>query len=318
MKQFTIGKNDSAQRLDKFVTKSVPALTTAQLYKYIRLKRIKVNGKKCEISYKLNEGDLIEMYLNDELFVKPDSDSVYKTVKHNIEIVYEDEHILLVDKRPGVVVHDDDEGTRDTLINHIKSYLDSTGAWDARSEHSFVPSLCNRIDRGTGGIVISAKTAEALRTMNEKIRENQVDKYYLCLVFGTLPKKEGVIKNYIWKDAKQNRVYCSDVSKPGSKTAITEYKVLGTKKGVSLVECHLLTGRTHQIRAQMASIGCPLLGDTKYGTNRQNDGIPFKSQALYSYKLTFCFTGEPCALEYLNGKCFKVEPKQITQYWDKL
>ena len=318
MKSFTISKNDSGQRLDKFVLKVCPALPTSQLYKYIRLKRIKVNGKKCEISYKLVQNDLVEMYINDEFFEKPDENTIFKKIEPKLDIVFEDENILLVDKKVGMVVHEDDEGTTDTLINNIKAYLYKKGEWDPDKENSFTPSLCNRIDRGTGGIVIAAKTAAALRIMNDKIKNREMEKYYLLLCFGKFDKNNGTVKNFLLKDEKQNKVFAYSSPKPGAKTAITHYKVLGYKKGISLVECRLETGRTHQIRVHMAGLGHQLVGDGKYGTNKQNQGYPYKNQCLYSYKLGFDFEGDSGELSYLKGREFTAENIYFMEFFEKL
>lgn len=318
MKSFKITKNDSSQRLDKFVNKVCPLLPTSQLYKYIRLKRIKVNGKKSDISYKLSENDLVEMYINDEFFKLPDEKTAFMSIIPKLDIIYEDENIILLDKKVGVVVHEDDDGTLDTLINNLKAYLYKKGEWLFENENSFTPALCNRIDRGTGGIVIAAKTACALRILNEKIKNHETEKYYLCLCFGKFEKPQSTIKNFLFKDEKQNRVFVLNNPKPGAKTAITDYKVLDFKNGISLVECHLQTGRTHQIRAHMAHIGHPLVGDTKYGTNKQNTKLPFKNQCLYSYKLRFDFKGDCQELEYLKGKEFAVNNIYFMDFFKKL
>lgn len=318
MKAFTVSKNDSGQRLDKFVSKVCPSLPLSQVYKYIRLKRVKVNGKKSDLAYKLAVGDLVEMYINDEFFLKHDDDAVFKNIKPKLDIVYEDEHILLVDKKVGVVVHEDDNGTADTLINNIKAYLYQKGSWDPEKENSFTPALCNRIDRGTGGIVISAKTAAALRILNDKIKEGEVEKYYLCLCHGNFQKPSGTIKNFLLKDEKRNKVFVYRSPHPGAKTAITDYKVMSFKKGISLVECHLQTGRTHQIRAHMADMGHPLVGDTKYGTADMNRGFPYKSQCLYSYKLRFDFKGDCGELNYLKGREFSAENIYFMDFFKNL
>ena len=184
MRELTIGPNDAGQRLDKYLTKALPALPQSLLHKYIRLKRIKVGGKRAELSYRLAEGDVLQLYINDEFFQAPDPDQAWKKVRPQLDILYEDEHILLVNKPAGLVVHEDESQTPNTLINQIKAYLFQSGAWDPESERSFVPALCNRIDRNTGGIVLAAKTAPALRILNEKIRDREIAKYYLCLVHG--------------------------------------------------------------------------------------------------------------------------------------
>lgn len=310
MREFIITKNDSGQRLNKFLEKAVPLLPGALMHKYIRLKRIKRNGKRTEFSARLCEGDILQLYINDEFFEKAEEDTAYLKVKPELDIVYEDEHLLLVNKAPGMVVHADDTGAADTLIARIQAYLFQSGQWDPAAEASFTPSLCNRIDRGTGGIVIAAKTAEALRVMNQKIRDREMTKYYLCLaVGGPIRPRQGRISNYILRHESEHRVTVHTRRVPGSKTAITDYRVLRESGELSLVECELVTGRTHQIRAHFASIGHPLLGDSKYGLNAFNRKYHCKNQCLCSYKLKFAFSTDAGALEYLNGREFAV--KQI-------
>ena len=247
------------------------------------------------------------MYINDEFFDKPREDNAYLTVASpKLNIVYEDENILLVDKRPGLAVHPHDGAEYGrTLIDHIQSYLYQKREWRPREENAFTPALCNRIDRNTGGIVIAAKTAEALRVMNQKIKDRELDKRYLAIVEGTPKPRDGQLKGYLFKDAKKNRVFVTDAPQPGAKTCQTNYRTLTSRNGLSLVECELITGRTHQIRAQFAHAGHPLLGDGKYG--KLDKRFDRNYQALYSYKLTFCFTTDAGSLENLNDKSFQVE-----------
>ena len=307
MKEFTIGANDAGQRLDRFLAKAVPLLPASLAQKYIRIKRIKRNGQRAERDTRLEAGDVLQLYINDEFFDKPREDNAYLTVATpKLNIVYEDENILLVDKRPGLAVHPHDGAEYGrTLIDHIQAYLYQKREWSPRGENAFTPALCNRIDRNTGGIVIAAKTAEALRVMNQKIKDRELDKRYLAIVEGTPKPHKGSLKGYLFKDAKKNRVFVSDTPQPGSKTCQTNYITLSSAKGLSLVECELITGRTHQIRAQFAHAGHPLLGDGKYG--KLDKRFDRNYQALYSYKLTFCFTTDAGSLENLNGKSFQVK-----------
>ena len=306
MKEFHIGPNDAGQRLDRFLAKAVPLLPASLAQKYIRLKRIKCNGKRIDRDTRLNTGDVLQLYINDEFFDKPREDNAYLTVVNpKLNIVYEDDHILLVDKRPGLAVHPHDGADfGKTLIDHIQAYLYQKKEWQPREENAFTPALCNRIDRNTGGIVIAAKTAEALRVMNQKIKDRELDKRYLAIVEGTPKPREGSLKGYLFKDVKKNRVFVTDTPQAGSKSCQTNYKTLASGNGLSLVECQLITGRTHQIRAQFAHAGHPLLGDGKYG--KLDKRFDRNYQALYSYKLTFLFTTEAGALEHLNGKSFQV------------
>ena len=315
MKEFTIGSNDAGQRLDRFLAKAVPLLPASLAQKYIRIKRIKCNGKRIDRDTRLQEGDVLQLYINDEFFDKPREDNAYLTVATpKLNIVYEDENILLVDKRPGLAVHPHDGAEYGrTLIDHIQSYLYQKRDWRPREENAFTPALCNRIDRNTGGIVIAAKTAEALRVMNQKIKDREIDKRYLAIVEGSPKPKEGSLKGYLFKDAQKNRVYVTDTPQPGSKTCQTNYKTLATAAGLSLVECELITGRTHQIRAQFAHAGHPRLGDGKYG--KLDKRFDRNYQALYSYKLTFTFTTDAGALAYLNGKSFQVEKVDFAEQY---
>jgi len=306
MKEFLIGKNDAGQRLDRFVGKAVPLLPESLLQKYIRLKRIKVNGKGSKRDVRLNEGDVLQLYINDEFFDKPTEDNAYlKISTPKVDIVYEDENIILADKKPGVLCHSAGEWDYNTLISNIKAYLYQKGEWKPREENSFAPSLCNRIDRNTGGIVIAAKTAQALRIMDEKIRLREIEKLYLAAIHGVMEPKSGTLTGYIFKDAKQNRVYVRQTPEKGAKTAVTKYRTLAVKNGFSLVECDLLTGRTHQIRAQLSAAGHPLIGDGKYGTDKLPRGLNIPGQALCSHKLTFTFKTDAGELAYLNGKSFQ-------------
>ena len=302
----TIGSNDAGQRLDRFLAKAVPLLPASLAQKYIRIKRIKLNGGRAERDTRLQAGDLLQLYINDEFFDKPREDNAYLTVAApKLNIVYEDDHILLVDKRPGLAVHPHDGAEYGrTLIDHIQAYLYQKREWNPRGENAFTPALCNRIDRNTGGIVIAAKTAEALRVMNQKIKDREMDKRYLAVVEGTPRPPKGSLKGYLFKDAKKNKVFVTNTPQPGSKTCQTNYITLASRQGLSLVECELITGRTHQIRAQFAHAGHPLLGDGKYG--KLDKRYDRNYQALYSYKLTFAFRTDAGSLQYLNGKSFQV------------
>ncbi len=306
MKELHISKNDGGQRLDRFLSKAVPLLPASLAQKYIRVKRIKLNGGRAQRDTRLQEGDVLTLYINDEFFDAPRAENAYLTVSiPKLNLVYEDENILLVDKKPGQAVHPHDGAEYGkTLIDHIQAYLYAKREWRPREENAFTPALCNRIDRNTGGIVIAAKNAEALRILNEKIRDREIDKRYLAVIEGQIRPQAGTLSGYLFKDAVKNRVYVTDAPQPGAKTAVTKYRTLAQSKGLSLVECELLTGRTHQIRAQFAHAGHPLLGDGKYG--KLGKDAARKYQALYSYKLTFTFPTDAGCLNYLKGRTFTV------------
>ena len=312
MRELIIGKNDAGQRLDKFITKTLD-LPTSLLYKSIRLKKIKVNRKRAENNTILQEGDTIQCFLAEEFFEKKVDEHSFESISVKLDIIYEDENIMLLNKRPGVSVHEDENGSTNTLITHIQAYLYQKREYRPDEEQSFAPALCNRIDRNTGGIVIAAKNAEALRVMNEKIKEREIDKFYLAAVHGVPKPESATIKGYLLKDDKQNMVKVYEKNPPrGAKEIITKYKVVAKKQDSSLIEVELLTGRTHQIRAHMAHIGHPLIGDGKYGINKNDRAKGYKFQALYSYRLRFSFdTTTPTALDYLNGKEFKIPKKDI-------
>ena len=308
MREFTIGKNDAGQRLDRFVAKNLPLLPPALLQKYIRLKRIKVNGKGSKRDVRLETGDVLQLYINDEFFDKPNEENLFLTVfKPQLNIVYEDENLLLVDKRPGMSVHADETEKVNTLINHIQAYLYQKREWNPKWENAFAPALCNRIDRNTGGIVIAAKNAETLRIINEKLRAHELEKSYLCVTVGRPKQPEGKIEGLLLKNEAKKEVRFFHKPVPGGKTAVTLYRTLESRGGLSLVECRLLTGRTHQIRVSMAEIGCPLLGDGKYGKGDVNRRYHETRQALYSYKLRFDFPTDAGLLNYLKGQEFTVE-----------
>lgn len=307
MREFTIQKNDAGQRLDRFVAKALPLLPPALLQKYIRLKRIKVNGKGSQRDVRLAAGDVLQLYINDEFFDQPTEENRFLSIfKPQLDIVYEDENLLLVNKRPGLVVHADETEKVNTLINHIQAYLYQKKEWNPRQENSFVPALCNRIDRNTGGIVIAAKNAQTLRILNDKIRDHELRKSYLCVTVGRPRPAEGKVEGFLLKDEKKKEVSFYRRPVPGGKKAVTLYRTLETRGELSLVECGLLTGRTHQIRVSMAELGHPLLGDGKYGNGQINRKYGETRQALYSYRLAFDFTTDAGALEYLRGSVFTV------------
>ena len=308
MREFKIGKNDAGQRLDRFLGKAIPLLPASLAQKYIRLKRIKCNGVRAQRDQKLCEGDVLQCYINDEFFEVPSEENVYLTiVTPKLHIVYEDENIMLLDKPVGQVVHADEGEKVNTLVNHMLAYLYQKREWNPRKENAFTPALCNRIDRNTGGIVIAAKNAEALRILNDKIRDREIAKYYLCIALGRVEPSCGRIECFLRKDEVSNTVRVYHHAVPEGRSAITLYETVQMRGKLSLLEVELLTGRTHQIRASFADLGHPLLGDGKYGNGAVNRKYGETHQALYSYRLRFDFPTDSGILEYLRGKEFMVD-----------
>jgi 23S rRNA pseudouridine955/2504/2580 synthase len=336
LKEFTIGKNDEGQRLDRFVAKAAPLLPSSLAQKYIRKKRIKVGGKGAARDYRLRLGDVVQLYVNDEFFEPPceidaylriagvvsgmgvDSDAgagVGAAAATNaganisipkLDIVYEDGNILLLNKPVGVLCHSDGGHDYASLIARVQAYLYQKGEWRPHEENAFAPALCNRIDRNTSGIVIAAKNAETLRIVNERIKLREIDKQYLAAVHGIPTPPSGELSDRLFKDAAKNLVYVAEHGQPGSRHAVTEYRTLASSGGLTLLECKLVTGRTHQIRAQLAHAGHPLLGDGKYGSERLNKPYGEKRQALCSYKTAFAFKSDAGLLNYLRGKVFQI------------
>ncbi len=313
MRIITVKKNDAGQRLDKFLSKAVRGLPQSMMYKFIRTKKIKVNRKRCEQSYMLCEGDEIQLFIKEEFFDSPEKDmGALGRILPKLNILYEDKNIMLLNKRPGVLVHEDSDAGENTLIMHVKAYLCQKGEYSPEGEQSFAPALCNRIDRNTGGIVIAAKNAEALRVMNEKIKLDMLTKTYVCLVHGVPKQKSAELRGFLRKDSKNNTVEVRDREFAGAKEIITRYRVLRTvESDKALLEVDLITGRTHQIRAHMAHIGHPLVGDGKYGINRADREKGYKYQALYAYKLYFKNSEEENALSYLEGRTFSLDENDV-------
>ncbi|MBQ7161291.1 MAG: RluA family pseudouridine synthase [Clostridia bacterium] len=301
MQEFVININDAGQRLDKYLAKSFPNMPKSLAYKFIRTKIIKVNRKRARPEMMLNEGDVVTSFAPYEFTEKTGDGLSFTRLNPRVRVVYEDDDILLCDKPAGMSSVPDEKETDDTLIDHVKAYLYKKGEYDPEKENSFVPALCNRIDRNTGGIVIAAKNAAALREINELIRRREITKKYLCVVHGTPEKREARLTAYVIKDPEENkvRVFDSDPGTANSRTMITGYRVLAERGGLALLDVELFTGRTHQIRAHMAHIGHPLLGDGKYGVNRDDKKLGYKYQALYSYFLK------------MKGKEYVIPPEKI-------
>lgn len=310
MREFIINRNDADQRLDKYLAKSLKRLPKSLMYKYIRNKKIKVNRKRCEISQRLNEGDLVQMYISEEFF-EEQNDLSFMQASDQLNVLYENEHLLIVYKPANLLVHSDEAKQFDTLMDRILKYLVKTKAYDPYGEKSFTPALCHRIDRNTEGIVIAAKTAEALRMMNEKIRQREIEKHYLCIVEGQLRGSKKLM-HYYRKDEQKNKAILSSTIKEGLSEVSLIYKSLAVKERYSLLDIDLLTGKSHQIRAQLAFIKHPLLNDVKY------QGKPFRQlegQALCAYKICFSFTSDAGCLNDMKNKVIEIkEPALLTLF----
>lgn len=324
MKTFKVNINDGGQRVDKFIQKTTWGLPLSLMYKFIRTKKIKVNGKRIKENVILNVGDTVDMYIPDEFFSKIQTSSIdFSNVTPKLSIVYEDENIIICDKAPGVLVHNGDENDpqstitnqRNTLLFNIQAYLYQKNEYNPNEENSFAPSLCNRIDRNTGGLVIAAKNAIALREVNQIIKDNNIEKKYLCVVHGRPNPKVATLNDYLFKNTKTKTVTVSKKFTKGSKEIITKYTTLdyNSKEDLSLLEVTLITGRTHQIRAHLSFYGYPLLGEGKYNVQKSDKLKGYKYQALYSYKMTFHVNDG--VLQYLNNKTFSA-PKNSIYFLD--
>ncbi len=322
IRELKIGKNDGGQRLDKFLSKAMPKLPMSLMHKFLRNKNIKLNGKKTAHNEKVMEGDVLTFYISDEFFEKDNKKSTdYSDAKLNLlpdEIVFEDENLIIVDKPQGELVHpgdDDNNKTPDScLIARITGYLFKKDEFDPQEENSFAPALCHRLDRNTGGLVIAAKNAQALRVMNLKIKERSIKKTYLCAVCGIPQKKSALLKDYLYKDSSQNRVFIFPTPQDAKralhikydddiKTVITKYDFVESLGENSILRVDLITGRTHQIRAHLAYIGHPLVGDGKYGISHGKSKSD-NYQRLYAYSLRFEKGSDDGILSYLSGKEF--------------
>ena len=297
-----IAAADDGRRLDRWIKANVPNLPVSLTQKFLRLKKIKVNGKPAKADDRVNAGDTVRLFIEEEYFQPREKpDALLSAFRPHVEVVYEDENVLLVDKKPGLICHPDETEKVNTLLTHVRAYLYQKGEGSAHG--GFMPVLVNRIDRFTGGIVICAKTEQAMHILSNKIRAREIEKSYLCVVEGSVFPPEGIFDNYILKTPGRSRVKVFKTSVPDSQRAQTQYRTLARRDGLSLMECTLVTGRTHQIRAQFAFAGHPLVGDLQYGAKQ---GGERQYQALYSYRLRFDFRTDAGPLNDLNGREFTV------------
>lgn len=311
MQAITVDRKNTGIKLEKYIQATYPGLSYGMLQKAFRKKDIKANGVRVGRDYVVMPGDRLEIYIADEFLngtINLDRQSGKEPEGHPFTVVYEDENILIVNKARGIAVHPDKDQVDGTLVDLVRRYL--TEKQDSASNRAdFQPSLCHRLDRNTGGMVILAKNRESHEIILEKLESREIKKYYQCLVKGRMEKKEDRLRAYLWKDAGKSRVFVSDRRNPGSLEIITAYRVIGYEpaRDISRLEVELVTGRTHQIRAHLAFAGHPILGDGKYGTNAVNRSFGLKQQALWACRIRFAFSGKSL-LDYLNGKEFQVEP----------
>ena len=311
MQELHVTANEAGQRLDKLLAKFLNQAPKSFLYKMMRKKNIVLNGKKCTGNEKLKQGDSIKLFFSDETIEKFSAGTYVTPKKEKINmlpIIYEDEQVLLMNKPVGVLsqkAKDSDVSAVDILIN----YLIETNQLSKEQFRTFHPSICNRLDRNTSGILVAGKTLPALQEMNRFFKERTIAKYYRCLVKGRVIKNEDYIKGYLVKDQKTNKVSITKKKTEEGVPIETEYCVIQSNDEVSLLEVHLITGKTHQIRAHLASIGHPIIGDYKYGDKQINEmyrqEYGLKSQLLHAYRLEM--PSSDGSLAYLNDKKFVAE-----------
>lgn len=278
MREFIINENDASQRVDKYIQKVCHQMPKSLMFRLIRQKKIKVNRKRCEPNQMLQVNDTIQMFVSDEFFVEKKM-NVINTKKLN-NIVFEDDNFLILNKETGIIVHSNEKEQDDTLIQRVIKYLMDKKEYDPSKENSFTPAFANRLDQNTGGLIIACKNAKSLRLMNEMIREHQLEKHYLCIVEGNI--KDGLLEHHYIKDKLNNKAMIFSIPKENSVPVSLKMKTIHKGKKYSLLDIHLITGKSHQIRAQLSFIGHPLIGDTKYGGSKI-----MKHQALYAYRLKF-------------------------------
>lgn len=307
MKEIRIDKNESNQRIDRFLKKYLANASQGFIYKMLRKKNIKLNENKANPESIIMEGDSIQLYLSDETIDK------FKAVKSEIKsklipnIIYEDNNIILINKPMGVLSHGAGGGEfEENIVDSMINYLIEKGDYVPRLEKTFTPSICNRLDRNTSGIIIGAKNYQSLKTMNEAIKGTFVRKFYKTIVKGIITK-DIKAEAFLNKDENRNKVEVVKDEAEGYKRIETHIKVLKISKDYSLLEIELITGRTHQIRGHLSSLGYPVIGDRKYGSATINKKFKveynLENQWLHGYKIEFNGLKEP--LDYLNQKSFE-------------
>ena len=316
MKQFTAGENENGVRLSRFVESVTQNFPRSLLYKSFRNKRIKVNGKRGEPDTRLNTGDLIELYINDEFFpVHPVHAKPAARRQPPVTVIYEDDRIAVLYKPAHLLCHSDRTGDAN-LVDAFTAQLQAQGKYDPRAENRFAPAICNRLDRGTEGLVIAAKSYAALRDMNEIIRQDWMKKEYLTITVGAPPQGRHIA--WLQHSEKGNKVRIHARESEGYKKIITDVTVIRQEGPFALCRIGLVTGRTHQIRAHLAYLGHPVLGDIKYGNRKMNERTGLKTQALCAQRLTFGRIPEENTLHDLSGRVIKLENPQIIKQFEQL
>lgn len=325
MREIPITANDAGRRLDRFLRKYLPGASLSEIYKIIR-KDAKVDSKRRSESYVLNEGEVLTLYLSDETFEKfsrgrsgfgAGAGAGSSRAKRTFGIVYEDDEVLIASKPYGLLTHGDAHEKKDHLANQVKDYLIAGGVYDPRNEKVFTPAPVNRLDRNTTGIVIFGKTAAAMRELGRAIREDEVRKFYLTIASGEL-RSEIHLGGSLVKDEAANKVSISDTGDGKDvETIVRPLEALSFGNGLraTLCEVELVTGRSHQIRAHLASTGHPLIGDSKYAgaagaaVNRYvRERFGLTTQLLHAYRIDFLPAVSDCeALSHLAGRSFEAE-----------
>ena len=317
MKSFTAGPNENGVRLSRFVEGVTKDMPRSMMYKAFRNKRIKVNGKRAEPDTRLSAGDLIELYINDEFFPvgKPAAKTAKPRRQPPVTVVYEDENFAVLYKPAHLLCHSDRTGDAN-LVDAFAAYLEAKGEYNPHAEKRFAPALCNRLDRGTEGLVLAAKSYAALRDLNAIIRDDMMKKEYLTITVGAPP--QGRFVAWLQHSEKNNKVRIHARESEGYKQIITEVTVIRQAGPFALCRIGLITGRTHQIRAHLAYLGHPVLGDLKYGNHKMNERAGLKTQALCAQRLTFGRIPEENTLQYLSGRVIKLNDPEIIKTYERL
>lgn len=317
MKSFTAGPNENGVRLSRFVEGVTKDMPRSMMYKAFRNKRIKVNGKKGAPEDRIKAGDLIELYINDEFFPvgKPTAKTAKPRRQPPVTVVYEDENFAVLYKPAHLLCHSDRTGDAN-LVDAFAAYLEAKGEYDPHAEKRFAPALCNRLDRGTEGLVLAAKSYAALRDLNAIIRDDMMKKEYLTITVGAPP--QGRFVAWLQHSEKNNKVRIHARESEGYKQIITEVTVIRQAGPFALCRIGLITGRTHQIRAHLAYLGHPVLGDIKYGNHKMNERTGLKTQALCAQRLTFGRIPEENTLQYLSGRVIKLNDPEIVKTYERL